>query len=275
MAAVRFKEEGNAKLKAGDREAALECYAQGITAAEAEMTAFEGSLEAFGPLKKLLSQLHSNKAHVLMLVDRMEEAVEACRQAVSIDMHNGKAYWRGATAALKLGQNEDAAELVRQGLRDAYADEGGPAIVELLGKSVKAWEEAAAEGGVAAQYNLGLAYLKGNGVARNLARGTEHMTTAAEQGDELAQQMLEQMEAERLGKLMDAKKDTIDVWARAAASGDAGAQFNLGLAYLKGEGVPRDTEKCIELWRMAAMQGDEMAQQNLSALMAEQQQRSA
>ena len=59
-------------------------------------------------------------------------------------------------------------------------------------------------------------------------------------------------------------------WQKAAAQGHVGAQqnltvmyFNIGLTYLKGEGVPKDAAKAVEWWQKAATQGDATAQSNL------------
>lgn len=268
-AAERYKVEGNEKLKADDTEGALACYASGIALASQEISDFVGGLDQahqLEPAKKLLAQLLSNRAHVLLSLERYAEAVEDCQQAVLVDRENSKAYWRGTTAALKLGQRDVAAELLRQGLQDAWETPGGPALGELLGGNIEEWAAAAREGVAAAQYNLAMAYLKGNGVEVDLDRGGELMADAAAQGDEAAQQMLQQLGLERACRSR-VQPHTFEVWARAAAQGDAAAQFNLGLAYLKGEGVERDQQKCIELWRMAASQGDTMAQQNLAALL--------
>lgn len=48
-----------------------------------------------------------------------------------------------------------------------------------------------------------------------------------------------------------------------AEAGDAGAQFNLGLMYDNGEGVPKDAAKAVEWYQKAAAQGDASAQNNL------------
>ena len=77
------------------------------------------------------------------------------------------------------------------------------------GDYTQAFEEfrSLAERGLAnAQYNLGLMYKKGQGVARNYAKAVEWYAKAAEQGD-------------------------------------AEAQFNLGLMYQKGQGVTRNYAK--------------------------------
>ncbi len=40
-----------------------------------------------------------------------------------------------------------------------------------------------------------------------------------------------------------------------ADQGDADAQFNLGLMYARGQGVPQDHAQAMKLYRMAAEQG--------------------
>ena len=49
----------------------------------------------------------------------------------------------------------------------------------------------------------------------------------------------------------------------AAKQGDAAAQFNLGLSYYNGEGVPQDYVEAVKWYRMAAEQGTVGAQSNL------------
>ena len=48
-----------------------------------------------------------------------------------------------------------------------------------------------------------------------------------------------------------------------ARLGDVRAQFNLGLAYDRGEGVTQDYEDAVYWYRQAANQGDAHAQTNL------------
>ncbi len=52
----------------------------------------------------------------------------------------------------------------------------------------------------------------------------------------------------------------ISCYQRAANAGHAGAQYNLGLTYLKGEGVPRDALYGLGWLAKAADGGDEKAQ---------------
>ena len=41
-----------------------------------------------------------------------------------------------------------------------------------------------------------------------------------------------------------------------AEQGDARAQYNLGLMYARGDGVPEDDAEAVRWWRLAAEQGD-------------------
>eukprot|EP00931_Biecheleriopsis_adriatica_P069556 TRINITY_DN43388_c0_g1_i1.p1 TRINITY_DN43388_c0_g1~~TRINITY_DN43388_c0_g1_i1.p1 ORF type:complete len:301 (+),score=88.83 TRINITY_DN43388_c0_g1_i1:102-1004(+) len=272
---VQFKDDGNTKLKADDKEGALESYSQGLQEGHRLITDFQGLAEDLEPLKKAFTQLCSNRAHVFLLLDRPADALKDCKRAVEVDFENSKAYWRGATAALKLEDEDAAAELLRQGLRMAWQSPGASALAELLGKSLDAWQRGAAKGSAAAQYMLALCHLKGNGVPQDNNKALEHFQKAAARGDEMSQEMATQLQAQKEQAEAKARSSVpehaLEIWARAAADGDASAQFNLGLAYLKGEGVPKDHSKCIELWTKAAEQGDEMAQRNLAAVMADQQ----
>ena len=58
-------------------------------------------------------------------------------------------------------------------------------------------------------------------------------------------------------------------WSRLAADlGDAGAQYNLGVMYRNGRGVPRDRTEAVRWYRLAADQGDARAQYNLGFMYA-------
>ena len=52
----------------------------------------------------------------------------------------------------------------------------------------------------------------------------------------------------------------------AADQGLAAAQFNLGLMYMKGEGIDENQDEAVRLWRMSADQGFNQAISLLKAL---------
>ena len=69
---------------------------------------------------------------------------------------------------------------------------------------------------------------------------------------------------------VDAKSDDIDIETtiQKAKQGDASAQFNLGLKYDKGEGVPQDYKQAVYWYTKAAEQGVASAQFNLGFMYA-------
>ncbi|MAG00089.1 MAG: hypothetical protein CL388_02625, partial [Acidiferrobacteraceae bacterium] len=52
-------------------------------------------------------------------------------------------------------------------------------------------------------------------------------------------------------------------WRPLAEQGDARAQFNLGVMYVKGQGVPQDDKTALKWYTLAAEQGLADAQTNL------------
>ncbi len=52
-------------------------------------------------------------------------------------------------------------------------------------------------------------------------------------------------------------------WRPLAEQGDADAQFNLGIMYDNGQGVPEDDREAVRWYRLAADQGHAAAQNNL------------
>jgi len=86
--------------------------------------------------------------------------------------------------------------------------------------------KAADQGDAQAQYNLGVMYDKGEGVAQN-------------------------------------KTEAAHWYRKAADQGDAQAQYNLGVMYDKGEGVAQNKAEAVNWYRKAADQGDAQAQYNL------------
>lgn len=62
--------------------------------------------------------------------------------------------------------------------------------------------------------------------------------------------------------------EAVEWFRKAAAQGHAGAQFNLGSMYRRGEGVAQDDKATVEWYRKAAEQGDDKAQFTLGYMYA-------
>ena len=87
----------------------------------------------------------------------------------------------------------------------------------------------------------------------------------AEQGDARAQYDLGVLYRKGRGVPQD------DVQARqwyekASAQGQAKAQYNLGTLYLNGSGVPKDYQQALRWFRMAADQGEALAQTKIGIM---------
>jgi TPR repeat protein len=95
--------------------------------------------------------------------------------------------------------------------------------------ALKEWRPLADQGYAGAQFNLGLIYENGYGVAQDYAEAAKWYRLAAEQGF-------------------------------------AGAQFNLGLKYSNGQGVPQEYPEAVKWYRLAAFQGHAKAQRNLGIM---------
>lgn len=97
-----------------------------------------------------------------------------------------------------------------------------PTVVCAQRESAKVQEmrRKAEAGDAVAQYNLGVMYLKGDGVPKDAVQAVSWSRKAAEQGH-------------------------------------AGAKYNLGVMYAKGEGVPKDLVLAYMWVNLAAAQGKE------------------
>ena len=83
----------------------------------------------------------------------------------------------------------------------------------------------------------------------------------AESGNARAQFNLGVMHTRGLGVSRD-DAEAVKWYHRAAEQGDAGAQYSLGVMYAEGKGVPRDLARAVEWYRLAAAQGFAMAMNN-------------
>jgi len=61
-------------------------------------------------------------------------------------------------------------------------------------------------------------------------------------------------------------KEAVKLYRKAADQGIAKAQYNLGVMYDKGHGVPQDYKEAVKWYRKAADQGIDVAQSNLGLM---------
>jgi TPR repeat protein len=123
------------------------------------------------------------------------------------------------------------------------------------------WVQKAANQGLAhAQNTLGVIYNEGIGTTADFNEARRWWLKAADQG--LAPAQFNLGRSYEHGIPQDFKQ-AASWYEKAAGQGDRHAQAALGTLYLKGSGVPKDVRKAEELWRKAANQGVGYAQFNL------------
>ncbi len=170
---------------------------------------------------------------------RMQMALASCREVASYWQHRGR------------------------GLLSIVA-----VTMLALGFALGVYHEPIKNGAVNALRSLGLAgspaeaayaaYDKGN--YKSALRG---LVPLAEQGDTRAQSTLGLLYY-RGSKDVARNEAEAAKWFRLAAERrDAVAQFNLGVMYSEGQGVPQDHAKAVHYYRLAAEQGNPQAQYNL------------
>ena len=109
----------------------------------------------------------------------------------------------------------------------------------------KELEKRAKGGEVEALVEVGNAYFKGNGVKRDLEKAAKCYYKAIQRGNEEVKENFYSFYSKQLEKY--------------AKSGDAQAQYEVGCAYQKGDGVDRNIKTAAEWYMMAADQGHEQA----------------
>jgi len=94
------------------------------------------------------------------------------------------------------------------------------------------------------------------------AAALAQLQTAAQSGDANAQFWLGLMYSSGQGVPQDYAQ-ALSWYRKAAEQGEAHAQYSLGVMYYNGQGVPQDYAQAISWYRKAAEQGEAHAQNNL------------
>ena len=112
----------------------------------------------------------------------------------------------------------------------------------------------AARGNPFAQFNLGVLYLRGKGVKRNLVAAARWFKMSAAKGYIPAMTNLGSLYAAGRGVKKSDRK-AVTWFRRAALKNDPLAQSKLGVMYANGEGVPRNDVKAYMLFHVSAAGG--------------------
>jgi localization factor PodJL len=118
------------------------------------------------------------------------------------------------------------------------------------------FEQAAVQGLPIAQYRLAALYEKGTGVTRDVPLARAWYLKAANAGNARAMHNLAVMDAEDGGTGKPDYAEAAHWFRRAGELGVRDSQFNLGVLYGRGLGVPQDLEQSWLWFSLASRQGD-------------------
>ncbi|MBH0086014.1 sel1 repeat family protein [Psychrobacter sp. SCQQ22] len=171
----------------------------------------------------------------------------------------------------------------------------GEKVPQDYAKAAEWFHKAADQGDAVAQWNLGAMYNSGVGVKQNSFKAFQWYKKAANQGELMSQYFLGVMYEHGRGTERDYDKayewyqktavqikatlqdnfdyyydnDTATSYANIAALNllkKSTSQNNLGVMYLKGNGVPQDYDKEFKLLQKSAIQNNSYAQRNMGML---------
>ena len=120
-------------------------------------------------------------------------------------------------------------------------------------RAVELFEKAAAQGHRRAQFNIGLIYLRGQGVPRNLIQARAWLEQAAADGDVYATYALGRAMAESVTPVSADPTRAADLFRQAAEKGHMLAALRYGLALAEGSGVKQDPA-AAQRWLVQAQQ---------------------
>jgi localization factor PodJL len=125
--------------------------------------------------------------------------------------------------------------------------------------------DAARAGNAAAEYTLGDAYARGEGVAQNDKQAVSWIRKAAGQGLTIAQYRLATFYEKGRGVGQDNAR-AMQLYEKAASKGNVKAMHNLAVMYAEGRGTSQDFAKAAQWFAKAANYGLGDSQYNLAVL---------
>lgn len=172
-----------------------------------------------------------------------------------------------------LGTDGDPAEA---GTIEAAARDGDPVAEFQLGLShlqagrtssaLQLIRSSANKGQPAAQYRLAKIYEAGEGVTADPAMARQLTERSARNGNRIAMHDLALYYAEGRGDVNVDIKTAAKWFEKAAQRGVVDSQYNLGVLFESGQGLPKDFTQAYVWYGIAANQGDQYAQKQLETL---------
>ena len=157
------------------------------------------------------------------------------------------------------GVERDLAEALHWFSEAGKKDPGYQSLVEQL--YGMGWVSGAPgpEENIALQYDMGLMYFEGNGLAQDYGKAFQWFTRAAEQNHPEAQDYVGLCCEFGYGTAQD-ERQAVEWYERSAGQGYANAQYHLALMYHSGKGVEQSYAEAFRWFEKAAEQDHQEAQ---------------
>ncbi len=164
----------------------------------------------------------------------------------------------------------EAQEAAEEGDIDAQAELGyyyakGIGVEQDEMEAFNWYYNAAEQGDVNSQFNLGVMYAKGRGVKQNFTESFHWYREAARNGDHRAQSTVAMMCSKGIGTDKN-EVEAFDWYKKSADSGQANSQYAIGECYAKGKGTERNYDAAFKWYAKAANQSHINAQLKLGFL---------
>ena len=134
-------------------------------------------------------------------------------------------------------------------------------IAKRYDKAFEWYMKGARQGCRICESNLGILYINGRGVERNIDTALEWFTKSAEKGVARAK-----YEAGAIHYDEGRYEEAFQWFTKSAAQGDTDATLDLGECYEKGNGVKKDISEALKLYGKAIEKGHAEAKENLRRL---------
>lgn len=205
----------------------------------------------------------------------IEKELEPVFQSSSVSVNNGMPenlalaqgivnWYKNSKSLAQVQQPLSSNQLAEQEIVDSLSNADRTYDAGDFENATVQYRQAAEQGSAAAQYKLGMMFLRGEGNSRNGEKAAKWIRLAAAQGDAEAQNILGEMY--NLGDGVPRNpQEAVKWWRLAAEQNFANAQYNLGNVYGDGE-FPQDSKKAVKWYRLAAEQGDAEAQLSLGLM---------
>ena len=197
-----------------------------------------------------------------VLAYRQGDAATAERALRSLPSSADADAWLGAIL-LERGAKAEGLKLIQRAADSGSAEgqhrlalafaSGDAGVPRNPARAIELFEKAAAQGHRRAQLNLGLIYLRGQGVPRDLIQARAWLEQAAADGDVYATYALGRAMAENAPPASADPTRAADLFRRAAEKGHMLAALRYGMALADGSGVKQDLI-AAQRWLMQAQQ---------------------